>query len=111
MNLRSIKNPSKECYEIKILCPELTFIGVTDQPDFAELEITYYPSDAIIELKSLKYYLFGFRDKLMSYERIINVIYDELVTVYHPDRLILTMKLKPRGGISSILKIDSDWRK
>ena len=110
MILKTIKNPSKQPYENKIICPELTFIGTKNQPDFGELEIIYYPSDTLIELKSLKLYLHSFRNRLMSYESFINVIYDELVTVYHPDRLILTMKLKPRGGISSVLKIDSNWR-
>lgn len=111
MILKSIKNPSTETYENKIICPELTFIGVKNQPDFGELEIIYYPNELLIELKSLKHYLYGFRNKLLSYESLINIIYDDIITVYNPTRLILEMKLRPRGGISSILKIDSEWRK
>ena len=111
MILKAIKNPSTKSYENKIICPELTFIGVKNQPDFGELEITYYPNELLIELKSLKNYLYSLRNKLMSYESFINIIYDDVVNTYHPNRLILTMKLKPRGGISSVLKIDSEWRK
>ena len=108
--LDSIKNPSKEKYEIKIIVPELTFLGVKNQPDFATLEVVMYPSDTVIELKSFKYYIGEFRDKILSYERLINVIYSDLMEKYKPDRLILTMDCNPRGGISSILKIDSEWR-
>ena len=108
--LCSIKNPTKDKYEIKIVAPELTFLGVKDQPDFATLEIIMYPSDTVIELKSFKYYIGRFRDKLYSYERLINVIYKDIMDMYKPDRLILTMDCNPRGGISSVLKIDSEWR-
>jgi len=111
MILKTIKNPSIQPYENKIICPELTFIGVKEQPDFGELEIIYYPNKLLIELKSLKQYLHSFRNKLMSYESFVNIIYDDIVTTYHPNRLILSMTLKPRGGISSVLKIDSNWRK
>ena len=89
--------------------PEVTFLGVKDQPDFAELYVTMYPNDKVIELKSLKFYLHQFRDKIISYERLINVIYDDLISVYEPDRLRVIMIFNPRGGISSKLAIDSDW--
>ena len=83
--LKSIKNPNSSAYETKIKIPELTFEGVRSQPDFATL------------------YIF-------SYERLINVIYDDLVSVYEPSRLRLVMICNPRGGISSKLTIDSDWK-
>lgn len=108
--LESIKNPSSNKYEIKILAPELTFLGVKSQPDFAELEIIMYPSDTVIELKAFKKYLYEFRDKIYSYERLINTIYSDIINNYKPNRLILTMSCRPRGGISSILKIDSEWK-
>ena len=109
--LKSLKNPSTDKYEIKIIQPELTFLGVKEQPDLAELIIRMYPSDTIIELKSLKYYLMNFRNKIISYERLINVIYDDLIEKYKPTRLTLTLNCRPRGGISSNLTIDSQWRK
>ena len=107
--LKKIKNPSKEAYEIKIKNPEVTFEGDAGKPDFAIAYITFYPKESVIELKSLKEYFFQFRNKLFSYERIINVIYDDLIQVYDPSRLRVVMEFNPRGGISSKLTIDSDW--
>ena len=52
--LNAIPNPDKKTYEIKIKQPELTFLGVYDQPDFASLYILFYPDKTIVELKSLK---------------------------------------------------------
>jgi len=108
--LKSISNPSKEGYEIKMKIPELTFEGVRGQPDFAHLYITMYPKESVIELKSLKEYFFAFRSQIYSYERIINVIYDDMMTAYDPDRLRLVLVCNPRGGISSKLTVDSDWK-
>lgn len=107
--LRALPNPSQEGYEIKIKNPELTFLGVKNQPDFATVFITIYPKKTIIELRSLKHYFQQFRDRVIAYERLINVIYDDLMTVYKPVRLRIVMILLPRGGISSRLAIDSDW--
>ena len=107
--LKSIPNPSKSAYEIKMKIPELTFEGVRQQPDFAHLYITFYPNKSVIELKSLKEYFFAFRSQIFSYERIINVIYDDMMAAYDPQRLRLVMICNPRGGISSKLTVDSDW--
>ena len=107
--LKSIPNPTKDAYEIKMKVPELTFEGVRGQPDFAHLYITFYPSAKVIELKSLKEYFFAFRSQVYSYERIINVIYDDMMSAYEPARLRLVMMCNPRGGISSKLTVDSDW--
>ena len=107
--LVSIPNPSKEAYEIKIKIPEFTFLGVKEQPDFATVYLTMYPSKKIIELKSLKQYSFHLRDIVVSYERLINIIYDHLIEVYEPERLRISMIFNPRGGISAKLCIDSDW--
>ena len=61
-SLKSLKNPDNKTYEVKIKQPELTFLGVYDQPDFASLYILFYPDDKIIELKSLKTYLHQYRN-------------------------------------------------
>ena len=108
--LKSIKNPNSAAYETKIKIPELTFEGVRSQPDFATLYITFYAKEKIIELKSLKEYIYHFRSKIFSYERLINVIYDDMISVYEPSRLRLVMTCNARGGISSKLTIDSDWK-
>lgn len=106
--LKKLLNPSKKPYEIKHETLELTFLGNDKKPDFARLTIFFYPKDWIAELKSLKEYLYQFRDKIISYERLINVIYDDLMSVYIPNRLRLIIKTNIRGGISSTIKIDSD---
>ena len=107
--LKSIPNPSDKGYEIKIKNPEITFLGVRKQPDYATVYITFYPKQKVIELKTLKEYFYQFRMKLLSYERLINVVYDDLIEVYDPARLRIVMEFNPRGGISSKLAIDSDW--
>jgi 7-cyano-7-deazaguanine reductase len=108
--LQRIPNPAGAAYEQKILIPELTFVGTANQPDFGEVLITFYPREWTVELKSLKQYKDSFRDSMASYERLANVMFEDLINVYEPIRLRLMMRLRPRGGISSCLTIDSDWR-
>ena len=108
--LQKIGNPTAEAYEIKIHAPEITFIGAEAQPDFAVANITFYPDQSVIELKSLKQYFYQFRDTRISYERIINTIYDDLMDIYSPKRIRMVMEFNVRGGISSKLTIDSDWK-
>ena len=108
--LKAIPNPSKEAYEIKIKIPEFTFLGVHEQPDFAVVYLTFYPKGKVIELKSLKQYTYHLRDITVSYERLINIFYDQLMEVFEPERLRIVMVCNPRGGISSKLTIDSDWK-
>jgi 7-cyano-7-deazaguanine reductase len=107
--LKAIPSPTGEAYEIKIKIPEFTFLGVKEQPDFAVIYLTFYPKKKVIELKSLKQYVYQLRDITVSYERLINVFYDHLIEVYKPDRIRIVMVCNPRGGISSKLTIDSDW--
>ena len=107
--LEKIPNPGNAAYEQKILMPEFTFLGVINQPDFGEVLLTFYPNEWTIELKSLKVYKDSFRNKPISYERLSNVMFEDIMTVYKPSRLRLMMRLRLRGGISSCLTIDSDW--
>ena len=108
--LLALPNPSQGAYEIKVKVPEFTFLGVQEQPDFATCYMTFYPDKKIIELKSLKLYVYQLRNTVVSYERLINVFYDHLQEAYEPERLRLVMHCNPRGGISSTLAIDSDWK-
>jgi len=107
--LKSLPNPSKEGYEVRLEIPEFTFLGAHGQPDFGHIRIWFYSDKKIIELKSLKFYITHYRDILTSYERAINCIYNDLMKVYEPFRLRIEMSFRPRGGISSHLTIDSDW--
>ncbi len=89
-------------YEIEITCPEFTAVcPKTGQPDFATIVITYVPGETVIELKSLKLYLFGFRDRGIFYEHATNTILDDLVKACAPRRMTVIGKFTPRGGISS----------
>tara|TARA_B100001013_G_scaffold222486_1_gene135961 strand:+ start:1035 stop:1415 length:381 start_codon:yes stop_codon:yes gene_type:complete len=105
--LKKITNPALEPYEIEIDAPEFTFYGAKNQPDYATITITMIPGKSVIELKSFKSYLQQYRNQIASYERVINVIYDDLIHVYKPKRLLIEMKFRPRGGITSKLAIDS----
>ena len=105
--LKKITNPALEPYEIEIDAPEFTFYGAKNQPDYATITITMIPGKSVIELKSFKSYLQQYRNQIASYERVINVIYDDLIQVYKPKKLLIEMKFRPRGGITSKLAIDS----
>ena len=106
--LRALPNPGG-AIELKHKAPEVTFLGAQDQPDFGTLYVTFYPAETVIELKSLKAYLYQWRDVAVSYERFLDVVYDHIMAVYEPVRLRLVFETRPRGGISSRLTIDSDW--
>lgn len=89
----------------RITCKELTFYGFPNQPDFVTVTIEIIPTGTTIELKSLKLYLLQFRDKHMSYERILNTIYEDLRYYYNTQQLRIILETQPRGGISSILEV------
>jgi len=108
--LKSLPDPAKSGYETRIEIPEFTFMGAHGQPDFGHVRIWFYSDKKIIELKSLKLYIVHLRNILLSYERAINCMYDDLMEVYEPERLRLEISFRPRGGISSHLAIDSDWK-
>lgn len=108
--LKGLPNPADGAYEIKVKIPEFTFLGVSKQPDFATIYLTFYPNKKVIELKSVKQYVYQLRNIIVSYERLINMFYDHLMEVYEPNRMRVVMVCNPRGGISSKLTIDSDWK-
>ena len=89
-------------YEVEITCPEFTAVcPKTGQPDFGMIVVTYVPDASVIELKSLKLYLFGFRDRGIFYEHAINTILDDLAAACRPRRMKVVGQFTPRGGISS----------
>jgi len=107
-SLKAIPNPAPG-YEHHIAIPEFTFLGVRDQPDFGVITIWFWGDKKTIELKSLKEYLYQYRDTVVSYERCVDVLYQHLVEVYEPTRLKLKIEFRPRGGISSTMTRDSNW--
>ncbi|WP_422931498.1 preQ(1) synthase [Singulisphaera sp. PoT] len=93
--------PDRE-YEIEITCPEFTAVcPKTGQPDFGTILITYCPAETCIELKSLKLYLFDYRNRGIFYEHSINTILDDLVKSCQPRWMKVVGNFTPRGGISS----------
>lgn len=94
-------NPERD-YAIRHTCPEFTSVcPITGMPDFATITIEYVPDAKCLELKSLKYYLFGFRDKGIFYEAVTNQILDDLVEACRPRSMTVTGEFSVRGGISS----------
>src|SRR6185312_15296273 len=87
--LETFPNPRPERdYEIEIRCPEFTSVcPMTGLPDFGEIRITYVPDARCVELKALKYYLIGFRNRGIFYEHATNEILDDLVAVLQPRRM------------------------
>lgn len=101
--LETFPNPSPDRdYEIEIRCPEFTSVcPKTGLPDFGEIIIRYVPGDRCIELKALKYYMIGFRDKGIFYEAVTNQILDDLVAACEPRRMIVIGDFSVRGGIGT----------
>lgn len=99
-------NPERD-YVIEITCPEFTSVcPKTGHPDFGTIVIRYVPDRSCIELKSLKYYLFGFREKGIFYESLVNAILDDLIAACRPRRMTVEGRFTPRGGISSVITAD-----
>ncbi len=89
-------------YEIEITCPEFTAVcPKTGQPDFGTISIRYSPAASCLELKSLKLYLFGFRDRGIFYEHVVNTILDDLTQSCDPRRMTVVGAFNARGGITS----------
>jgi len=106
--LKSLPNAAQG-YEQKIRVPEFTFLGAAQQPDFGVITIWFYGKDKTIELKSLKEYIYQYRDIIVSYERLMDVMYKQMMEVYEPERIRIEIEFMPRGGISSKMTADSDW--
>ena len=96
-------NPKPERdYEVVIRCPEFTAVcPKTGLPDFGEIRITYTPDQRCLELKALKYYLIGFRDRGVFYENVTNQILDDLVAACQPRRMTVVGDFSVRGGITT----------
>lgn len=92
---------TKRDYFIKFNCPEFTSLcPITGQPDFATIYISYIPDKKMVESKSLKLYLFSFRNHGGFHEDCVNRILNDLVELLQPRYLEVWGKFLPRGGIS-----------
>jgi 7-cyano-7-deazaguanine reductase len=94
------KHPEND-YWVRFNCPEFTSLcPITGQPDFAEIRINYMPGEKMVESKSLKLYLFSFRNHGDFHEDCINKIMKDLIALMDPKYIEVTGIFTPRGGIS-----------
>lgn len=94
------KHPENE-YLVTFTCPEFTSLcPKTGQPDFAKIIINYIPREDMVESKSLKLYLFSFRNHGDFHEDCVNIIMKDLVRLMNPRYLEVIGLFTPRGGIS-----------
>ncbi len=94
------QHPERD-YWVQFNCPEFTTLcPITGQPDFAEIKILYIPDERMVESKSLKLYLFSFRNHGDFHEDCVNIILDDLVRLMKPRYIEVLGIFVPRGGIS-----------
>ena len=94
------KHPQND-YWVRFNCPEFTSVcPITGQPDFAEIRISYIPGKRMVESKSLKLYLFSFRNHGAFHEDCVNMIMKDLIALMDPKYIEVTGFFLPRGGIS-----------
>lgn len=106
--LESFPNPHpKRDYEIQFECPEFTCVcPKTGQPDFATIRISYIPDKLCVELKSLKLYLWSYRDEGAFHEAVTNKILDDLVKAVKPRQMEIEGDFYVRGGIHTVVRIN-----
>lgn len=94
------KHPENDTW-VKFNCPEFTSLcPITGQPDFATIYLSYIPDQKLVESKSLKLYLFSFRNHGAFHEDCINIIMKDLIALMDPKYIEVWGKFLPRGGLS-----------
>lgn len=94
------RHPERD-YWVQLNCPEFTSLcPITGQPDFAEIKIMYIPDQRMVESKSLKLYLFSFRNHGDFHEDCVNIILNDLIKLINPRYIEVLGLFAPRGGIS-----------
>jgi 7-cyano-7-deazaguanine reductase len=103
--LETFPNPNPaRAYEIRFECPEFTCLcPMTGQPDFATIRIAYVPGELCVELKSLKLYLWSFRNEGAFHEAVTNRILDDLVAALRPRKAEVVGDFLVRGGIHTVV--------
>ena len=102
-----IPNPHPDIdYKISITSPEFTSLCplVPSQPDYATINIEYYPNNLVVELKSLKFYLVSYRTVEIFHESVVGNILKDLVKVCQPKKLKVTADFTVRGGIHTVVE-------
>ena len=106
-SLETFPNPNgSRPYEIAMECPEFTCVcPMTGQPDFATIRLRYVPDERCVELKSLKLYLWSYRDTGAFHEAVTNQICDDLVKAMAPRWLEVSSDFAVRGGIHTVVTV------
>ena len=106
--LETFQNPNPERdYEIAFEAPEFTCLcPMTAQPDFATIRIRYVPDQKCVELKSLKLYLWSYRDQGTFHEAVTNKIANDLIAALDPRYLYVEGDFYVRGGIKTVVKVE-----
>ena len=103
-------NPGRD-YEIAFEAPEFTCVcPMTGQPDFATIRIWYVPDRTCVELKSLKLYLWSFRDQGTFHEAVTNRILGDLVAALNPRRIKVEGDFMVRGGIKTVVTVEHEQK-
>ena len=112
-SLATFPNPSPgRDYEIRFECPEFTCVcPKTGQPDFGVLRISYVPNELCVELKSLKLYLWSFRDEGHFHEDVTNRVLDDLVAAVKLSCMRVEGDFNVRGGIHMVVVAEHAGRK
>ena len=99
--LETFSNPRPQRdYEINMECPEFTCVCPrTGQPDFANIHVRYVPAELCVELKSLKLYLWSYRNEGAFHEAVVNQILDDLAQAIRPKSMTVVGDFNVRGGI------------
>ena len=107
-DLQTFPNPAPERdYTIRMSIPEFTCLcPMTGQPDFATLDLEYVPDKLCVELKSLKLYIWSFRDRGAFHEAVTNEIIDHVAGATHPRFMRLSARFNVRGGIYTTVVVD-----
>lgn len=103
--LQTFPNPRPgRAFEVYFDCPEFTCVcPLTGQPDFATIKITYVPDQLCVELKSLKLYLWSYRQEGAFHEDVTNRILDDLVKAISPKKMTVVGDFAVRGGIRTVV--------
>ena len=106
--LETFANPNPERdYEVRFECPEFTCVcPKTGQPDFAVIRIHYVPDERCVELKSLKLYLWSYREEGAFHEAVTNRILDDLVAAVAPRSMSVEGDFHVRGGIKTVVRVE-----
>jgi 7-cyano-7-deazaguanine reductase len=101
--LATFPNPHPgRAYNIDIVCPEFTSLcPITGQPDFGTIRISYEPGPRCLELKSLKLYIWSYRQEGAFYEDVVNRVLDDLVAACEPQTMTVRGEFNVRGGMST----------